>query len=282
MSTPTTRQWLRTAVHRISTGSGRRATYLATWLVHRVRRTWQRTTRWLEEGTGLSWWLRLAMILGAAAIARKILTVLATGLYHRAATGGAPWLLWGTALWWGISAYRAGADDWKPKRPAIPAETSGSDDTEGGPAQASDESAVSPDPVGEKRSASERVISDVELIAAVRDVGTPHAQLVPLAGHLRVSTDAVRAAAARMGWTVKDVRQSGRSASAGLRWDEVPPPPPAEPLPGVVGAGQRADDDNDDTLGGGPREGVHVAHIDNGLRIYDLADYHRRRGTVGH
>ena len=82
----------------------------------------------------------------------------------------------------------------------------------------------------------------------MREVGTPHAQLKPLAEHLRTTTDAVRAAAAGMGWAVKDVRMQGRSASAGLRWDEVPSPEQAYPDPGVVGAGQLADDDNDDRV----------------------------------
>lgn len=277
MSAPTTRQWLRTAVHRIAVGSGRRTTYLTAWTAHRARRIWQCATGWLGKGTGVGWVLRLAVLLAVTAVARKIGTAVAAGIYHRAADGRAPWLLWGAALWWIVSAYRAGAEGWTPKRPAVPAQKTGSNKGEEPAAEVGGEDAASSAPAPEP----ERVISPIELIAAVRDVGTPHAQIVPLAGHLRVSTDAVRAAAARMGWAVKDVRQAGRSASAGLRWDEVPAPLPVDPSPGVVGAGQRADDNDDDTLREGPREGVHVAHIDNGLRIYDLADYHRRRGTVG-
>jgi hypothetical protein len=77
---------------------------------------------------------------------------------------------------------------------------------------------------------------------------TPHAQLKPLAEHLGTTTDAVRATAAGLGWAVKDVRMQGRSASAGLRWDEAPSPEQAYPSPGVVGAGQPADDNDDDRV----------------------------------
>ncbi|MER8030690.1 hypothetical protein ABTZ78_17225 [Streptomyces bauhiniae] len=267
MSAPTTMQWLRTAAHRVSVGSGRRATYLATWTLHRAHRIWQRATGWLAQGEGFGWVLRAAVLVGIAAVVRKVAVALVTGIYARVAHGGERWLLWGAATWWVVSAYRAGAEDWQPKRAAAP----GKGAEPGKEKVASEDSAseATPAPAGPP------VVSPVGLVAAVRDIGTPHAQLVPIAEYLRTTTDAVRATAAAMGWPVKDVRMTGRSASAGLRWDEVPSPDQVYPLPGVVGAGQPADDDNDDAPEEGPREGVRVVRSETGVTIYDLADTHR-------
>ncbi|MEU9400563.1 hypothetical protein [Streptomyces sp. NPDC048242] len=251
MSTPSTMQWLRTAAHRISLGSGRRATYLTTWTLHRARRIWQRATTWLGEGEGIGWLLRLAVLLAGAALLRKIIAALAVALYARVRDGGAPWLLWAAAAWWVVSAYRAGADGWKPRRPAVPQAKAEKPDTPA-PEPVQQEEARTPEategtvPEPEQPPAEPLRISPVELVATVRDIGTPHAQLKPIAEHLRESTDAVRATAASMRWPVKDVRMQGRSASAGLRWDECPSPPLPDPSPGVVGAGHPADDNDDD------------------------------------
>ncbi|MFF7452117.1 MULTISPECIES: hypothetical protein [unclassified Streptomyces] len=240
MSAPSTVQWLTAAVRRIDIGSRRRATYLTVWTVHRARRRWNVTRAWLDEGTGFGWLLRAALLLGAAALLRKTVTAIAVGIYHRVEDGGAPWLLWAAAASWTVSAYRAGAEGWKPKRPAVP------DAEEQEKAPTDDEQ---PDLAAPQQAApAVPPVSPVALIAAVRDIGTPHAQLKPLAERLGTTTDAVRAAAAGLGWTVKDVRMQGRSASAGLRWDEVPSPPPLDPSPGVVGAGQPADDNDDDRV----------------------------------
>ncbi|MFE6634685.1 hypothetical protein ACFVFT_14890 [Streptomyces tendae] len=270
---PSTMQWIRQAGQRIATGSGRLATHLASRALHRGRRVWQRSTGWLGEASGLGWLLRLAVLLAAAALLRKVATAVAAGVYARVEAGAAPWLMWSTAGLWVVAAYRCGRDGWKPKQPAAKPST-GEEQPEADDQE--QEAAESPAPVGP------RPVSPVALIAAVRDVGTPHAQLKPLAEHLFTTTDAVRAAAAGIGWPVKDVRMEGRSSSAGLRWDECPSPAPADPSQGVVGAGERADDNDDDTGGEGPREGIAVRRTDGGLVIYDLADRHRRRGTVGH
>lgn len=274
MSAPSTVQWLRAAVTRIAVGSGRRATYLSAWAVHRVRRVWARAVGWLSEGVGLGWALRLVVLVGLAALLRKIAMGLVVGMYHRVEDGGAPRLLWGAALWWIVSAYRAGVDGWKPKRPAVPAGEPSAEEPEEAPASPAEQAPAAP--------AGPWPVSPTELVAAVRDVGTPHAQLVPLAQHLGTSTDQVRATAAGMAWAVKDVRQDGRSASAGLRWDECPSPSEVHPSSTVVGAGRPADDNDDDTGGEGPRKGIRVERRDDGLTVYDLADHHRRRGTVSH
>ncbi|MEU9921886.1 hypothetical protein AB0H51_11415 [Streptomyces griseoluteus] len=273
MNAPTTAQWLRTAAHRISVGSGRRATYLAAWTLHRAHRIWQRASGWLAQGEGLGWLLRAAVLLGVAAVLRKVAVAFAAGIYARVEHGGAPWLLWGAAAWWIVSAYRAGAEDWKPKRPAAPASAPAAPEAEEQPEPAAVERAEPP--------AAPPAVSPVALVAAVRDIGTPHAQLKPLAEHLGTTTDAVRARAAEMGWPVKDVRMAGRSASAGLRWDELPPLPPSPPFPSVVGAGQPTDDNDDDAGGEEPREGVRVVRHPTGVTIYDLADNHRHHTVTG-
>jgi hypothetical protein len=263
---PSTMQWIRQAGQRIATGSARLATLLAGRAVHAARRYWQRAEAWLGDPFTFGWLLRLALLVFALAVARKVAVAAGGGLYTAVADGRAPWLMWGTAVLWVVAAYRCGRDGWKPKARAA----EGDRPEAGGQEQQPASAPSGPLPV-----------SPVGLIAAVRDVGTPHAQLKPLAEHLGTTTDVVRAAAAAMGWPVKDVRMAGRSASAGLRWDECPSPAPAGPSAGVVGAGQPADDNDDDSGREGPREGIAVRRTDGGLIIYDLADTHRRRGIVG-
>lgn len=271
MTAPSTMQWIRQAGQRIATGSAQLATHLASRALHAGLRVWRRATGWLGEASGISWLLRLAVLITAAALLRKIVTVVATAVYVRVEAGAAPWLMWGAAVLWVIAAYRCGREDWEPSRRAFKEPADGEHLADG----ASAEPGVAQSPVGPPP------VSPVALIAAVRDIGTPHAQLKPLAEHLSTTTDAVRAAAAGMGWPVKDVRMQGRSASAGLRWDECPSPPPLDPSPGVVGAGQPADDNDDDSDGQEGQKGIAVRRTDGGLIIYDLADTHRRRGIVG-
>lgn len=269
MSAPSTVQWLRTAVHRIAVGSGRRATYLTAWTLHRGRSIWARATGWLGEGEGIGWLLRLAALLVVGAVLRKILAAAALGIYHRIEDGGAPALCWGAAVCWIVSAYRAGADGWKPKRPAVP-EAPATDEQEP-TAPESEPGKEEQPPAAEQPKATP--VSPVALVAAVRDVGTPHAQLKPLAEHLGTTTDAVRAAAAGVGWPVKDVRMEGRSSSAGLRWDDCPSPTIPAPSPGVVGAGQAADDNDDDRPGEGQEKGLRVVAIgQGGMVVHRLAE----------
>ncbi|MEU5624269.1 hypothetical protein [Streptomyces tendae] len=266
---PSTMQWIRQAGQRIATGSGRLAAHLAGRTLLAARRLWQRAEAWLGDPFTFGWLLRLALLIFALAVVRKVAAAVGGGLYAAVDDGRAPWLMWGTAGLWVVATYRCGLDGWKPKRPAAEPPTDGEQPEADGQTQ----QAAAP--------AGPTPISPVALIAAVRDIGTPHAQLKPLAEHLATTTDAVRAAAAGIGWTVKDVRMEGRSSSAGLRWDECPSPAPDSPSPGVVGAGQPADDNDDDTSGEGPREGIAVRRTNGGMIIYDLADRHRRRGIVG-
>lgn len=276
MSAPSTVQWLRTAVHRIAVGSERRATYLAAWTIHRGRRIWDGARGWLDEGVGIGWLLRAGLLLVAAAILRKIFTAVAVGIYHQVEDGGAPRLLWGAAACWIVSAYRAGAEGWKPKRPAAPEPAAGEQEQ-----SPSEGDAVTEQPPAAAEQPKAPPVSPVALVAAVRDVGTPHAQLKPLAEHLATTTDAVRAAAAGIGWPVKDVRMEGRSSSTGLRWDDCPSPPAVAPPGGVVGAGQAADDNDDDRPGEGHGEGLRVVAIGQGgvvvQRLAGMVRHHSLR-----
>jgi hypothetical protein len=242
-------QWIRQAGQRIGTGSGRLAALLASGTLRRVRTVWRRCTGWLGESTGLAWLLRAGLLLLAAMAVRKAVTAVAASVYERAASGAAPGLLWGAAAVWVIAAYRVGREGWTPKEQPEPTETEAEDE----PAPEDVEQPQASAPAG-------RPVMLGELVRAVQSIGTPHAQLVPLAAHLGVTTDAVRATAARAGWEVKDVRMQGRSSTHGLRADEAPPLPSPAPSRDVVGAGQPADD-NDDRGGGGRGEGLRVVAI---------------------
>lgn len=227
MSGPTTMQWLRAAAGRVTVGSQR-------LVVHGIGRCFNavraRVARW-------AWRVQLAVLLLVLYRGPAVAAHLGDAIHRRVASGA-----WGRALFitaglWLLVAHRAGRDGWEPKQHPEPA----------GGAAGQEQAAV-------QDAAGSSLVSPVALVAAVRDIGTPHAQLKPLAEHLGTTTDAVRAAAQRMAWAVKDVRMQGRSASAGLRWDECPSPAEAYPSPGVVGAGQPATDDDDTRIveiGGG-------------------------------
>lgn len=282
MTAPTTAQWLRAAVDRVAVGSTRLSADRARCVIQRLRRTIRRARAWVGEASGLDQAFRLALLAAAVWILRKVGATLGSWAYHRIESGAWWWLLAACSAVWIVAAYRAGHDDWQPT--FVPADET-SDEGEQAPAE-QPTPAVEQSPAEQQTPAVEQAptgppsVSPAALVAAVLDIGSPHAQLRPLAEHLGATTDAVRATAAAMGWQVKDVRMPGRSASAGLRGDEVPSPPPPALSWRVVGAGQPADDNDDDTSEGGPGEGVRVVRTDGGLIVYDLADTHRRRGTV--
>ncbi|MEU7048052.1 hypothetical protein [Streptomyces eurythermus] len=283
MTAPTTAQWFRAAVDRVAVGSTRLAADRARRTIWRLRRTIRRVRAWVgEASSGFDKAFRLALLAAAVWILRKVGMKLGGWAYHRIESGAWWWLLGACSAVWIVAAYRAGHDDWQPTPP--PADET-SDESEQAPTeQPTPAVELSPEeqpaPAVEQAPAGPPPVSPSALVAAVLDIGSPHAQLRPLADHLGTTTDVVRTVAAGMGWQVKDVRMPGRSASAGLRGDEIPSPPPPALSWRVVGAGQPADDNDDDTSGEGPREGIDVRRTDGGLVIYDLADTHRRRGTV--
>ncbi|WP_439947195.1 hypothetical protein [Streptomyces sp. BBFR109] len=251
MSAPTTRQWLQAAADRVSVGSGRLVTHYAGRALTAAR---ARVGRWPG-------WLKASAAFVALTRGPQVLARLGDWAHERAASGAwAPGLATAAGLWV-VAAYRAGHPDWKA---AAAGESAEGKEEQPEPAE---EEAPAAAPPARQESAP---VSPVALVAAVRDIGTPHAQLKPLAEYLGTTTDAVRAAAAELEWPVKDVRMAGRSASAGLRWDECPSPPPLGPSPAVVGAGQPADDNDDDDTSG---EGLRVEAIGlSGAIVRDPAD----------
>jgi hypothetical protein len=248
MTAPTTKEWLRAAVDRIALGSTRLVTHHAG---RALRAVTARVGRW-------PWWVQLGLAALALRGGLPAMTALG-GWVHRKASAGGSWLFIAAALWL-LAAYRVGHPDRQTDTDPVP-----EPETDDEPSETASD--------GHHRTAGPSVVSPTELVAAVRDIGTPHAQLKPLAEHLGTTTDAVRAAAGAVGWPVKDVRMEGRSSSAGLRWDDCPSPTILAPSSGVVGAGQPADDDNDDTEGEHPREGLRVQAIGQGGRlVHDPAD----------
>lgn len=231
MSAPTTIQWIRQAVQRIGTGSVRLAVHLAARAAQGGRSVWRRAVGWLGEGSGIGWLLRLAVLLGVAALLRKVVTAVALGLYERVESGAAPGLMFGAAGVWVVAAYRCGRDGWEPKRRG--AETG--EPMEGEPDE--EESA----PV-EQAPAGPPLPTFQQLCAALDRVGTPHAHIAVLAADLGTSSERVREALDRCGVSVTDVRMRGRGSSTGIKGDALPAP--AAPSDGVVGAGQPANNDN--------------------------------------
>ncbi|MFD6620071.1 hypothetical protein ACFWFB_33050, partial [Streptomyces albidoflavus] len=221
---PSTMQWIRRAGQRLSTGSSRLATHLAARMLARARRLWHSCYGWVSAVSGIEWLIRMAVLVAVAWVVRKIGETVAVGASRTVADGGAPWLMWGSLIVWILAAYRCGHPDWKPK--PLP---------EDEPTEEAAEESEEEQPVAAQAPAGRPPVSPVALVAAVRDIGTPHAQLRPLAEYLGTTTDAVRAAAAELEWPVKDVRMDGRSSSAGLHWGDCPYPPPLPPLSGVVG-----------------------------------------------
>jgi hypothetical protein len=236
VTAPTTREWLRAAVDRVSVGSQR----LATRSIGRVvRGVSSRFGRW-------SWWVQLPLAYVALLRGPVVLARIGDRVHERVASGAWTGVLTVTTVLWIVAAYRVGRNE--EASPTVDVEPGEVDEEQPEPA-------LGQSPVGRP------AVTPVALVAAVRDIGTPHAQLKPLAQHLLTTTDAVRAAAAELGWPVKDVRQDGRSSSAGLRWDECPSPESIYPLSDDVGAGQPADDNDDDSGKEGVRKGVRVKPI---------------------
>lgn len=248
MTAPTTRQWCRDAARRISRGTSR-----LTWLLgrrisrtgaERARTWWRGIRRWLGDASGaVDWTLRAGLLLAAAMLARHVLGTVAGSLPGR--LDRASWLMWPAAAVWLIAAYRVGRDGWQP-----PTEPEPEPDVDG-------EQPVEAAPDGDQDDDEPRQITPEQLAAALHAVGAPHAQFVPLAEHLGVTTAAVREACAAASIPVSGgVRMEGRSVSPGVKAEHFPAlssptAAPSDPAPlGVVGAGQRTDNSNNNTASG--------------------------------
>ncbi|MFJ9758304.1 hypothetical protein [Streptomyces sp. NPDC101149] len=254
MTAPTTGQWLRTAGERIYVGSGRLFWLLARKVTGRARTSGQGVRAWLVETPGLNWLFRAGLLLLGALLLKKVIVAVAGGLARR--VDAAPWLMWPLVIAWLIAAYRVGRPDWPPPK-AREAESEVTVEREDG----------EPHQVPSAPGAA-------ELVAAVRQIGTPHAHLAALAEHLGTTGERVREGCAAAGLEVTAVRMRGRGSSTGVRGDVLPPLPSPAPEC-VVAAGQPANNDNNNASGDEPREGVRVQHIEGGLIVYDLSDSQR-------
>lgn len=262
MTTPTTMEWIRTAATRISRGSTRLATLLTRRAVHAGTTRAAGVRGWLAGATGLSWALRVALLLLGALILRRLLASVAGGLVHRIETSRT--LLWLAVTAWVIAAYRVGAEDWKPRtRPAaepdeqVTVERDDEANTPAGSEQLEPAAEAPPLPTYD------------ELCKALATVGTPHAHIAALAEHLGAAPERVREALDRHGVSVEPVRMRGRGSSTGIKGDALPPPTPCP----VVAAGQPANNDNNNAL--------RIEHGQGMTIVHDPADTHRHH-TVGH
>ncbi|MFC9083247.1 hypothetical protein ACFTY7_40950 [Streptomyces sp. NPDC057062] len=143
---------------------------------------------------------------------------LAGGLARR--VDAAPWLMWPLVIAWLIAAYRVGRPDWRPPTAREAAESEVTVEREEG------EPYQGPATPGA-----------AELVAAARQIGTPHAHLAALTEHLGTTGERVREGCAAAGLEVTAVRMRGRGSSTGVRGD-VLPPLPSLARDSVVAAGQ--------------------------------------------
>ncbi|MFI1889836.1 hypothetical protein [Streptomyces jumonjinensis] len=239
MTAPTTKEWLRAAAGRLSAGSQELTRTLLRKIIKWVRKTWKRTMDWLSDATGIAWAVRLAVLLAAAWLLRKIGVGIAGAAARR--LDASPWLMWPALGLWIIAAWRAGHPDKlaeaakkraekKDKKPAA--------DTPAGPSEGP---------------AKNMTIDQIRTLLHTAFGDDDQAHTAVLAERLAQITGEewtaayVRAAAQAAGATVeKGVRMPGRSPSTGIRRATVPAPspdpsptPPPGPVDGVVVAGQK-------------------------------------------
>lgn len=223
MSAPTSAQWLRAAAARIVTGSEILARARTRRLVGWVRSVWRRTMGWLGEASGIAWALRLAVLLAAVWVLRKIGLSLAAMLARRLEASS--WLLWPALALWLIAAWRAGGGKTGPAPAAAAAE----------------------EPAEEGLAEGMTVDEIRALLIGVFGLD-PQVHVKVLAERLTQSTGRpwsaadVRAAVKAAGGRVETgVRMPGLNPSTGVRRTMLPDPsptPPPGPVAGVVVAGQ--------------------------------------------
>ncbi|MEU8968135.1 hypothetical protein AB0D11_02470 [Streptomyces monashensis] len=235
MSAPSTAQWLRTAVDRIAVGSGRLAMDSARNSVRRARRSYGRARGWVGDSKStFDKVLRLAILLGAAALLRKIGTKLGVWAYGRIESGAWWWLLWAAAITWTIAAYRAGRDGWAPKHLPAPPEPAAEEPME---EQFDGEET---EPAVEQAPAGPLLPNISDLRVSLARVGTPHAHVAVLAADIGTAPERVREALDKWMVPVEPVRMQGRGTSTGVKGGPAAHPAIA-PRPedvAVVAAGQ--------------------------------------------
>lgn len=198
------------------------------------RRTYRRLTTgtgtWVAAGRrdDLNGW--------KAALGPALRTALLLGLAYGAwrVARGWPWLMWVAAAGWLLTAWRAGAPSRKVA--ADPEETPAP-----GPGDRAGEPPAPQAPAGPTLEA---------VLAAARELGTPHVHLAAIEAHLKAPRGTVRPVLAGAGIPITDVRMHGRGTSTGLRDADIPAPAGLSPAPvvDVVGAGQGANNNNNNGI----------------------------------
>lgn len=284
----TTMEWIRDAAQRIGRGSGRLCTLIARRFLGRGARkasAWRESVaEWLGEVTGAAWLLRLALLVGAGLIARKILLAVGRSLGH---AHGPEWLMWVVTGVWIIAAYRVGHPDWQPK----PEPEKAKDADDAAEASAAQEQPDDPgeDPGGTEDSdgteretappapAAPPLPSLPDLRIALARVGTPHAHLAVLAADIGTTPERVREALEKWAIPIEAVRMQGRGTSTGVKGGPAVHPSLAlrSEDAAVVAAGQPAnnnDNNADEPYVERPVEGM--------LIIRHPAETASRRHTV--
>ena len=234
MTAPSSREWLRTAVDRVSVGSSRLAARTAGRAISGVRGL---VGRWPG-------WVRL--LLAALVLLRGpgILARLGDRVHERVESGAWTGVLTVGALLWTVAAYRAGGD-----------ETESAEDEE--PVEAAVEEPPFPS------------LDDVR--ASLARVGTPHAHLAVLAADLGVTPDRLRDVLAEWDIPVRAVRMQGRGTSTGVKAGTLLDLSAAPD--GVVAAGQPSNNNSNNAPADEAREGLRVEPIGQaGAVVRDPAD----------
>lgn len=204
-----------------------------------------RITAWAAAGrrpdlegwqAALGSWLRLGLVAAAG-----------YGAYWACRTW--PWLMWLAAVWLLLTAWRAGRPDREPA--AVPGgERPGK--VEEQPAAEGEAGPVAPAPAPPAPGPSLDTV-----LAAARELGTPHVHLAAIEAHIKAPRGSVRPVLVEAGIRIKDVRMDGRGSSTGVRGADIPPPatPLGDAAVGVVGAGQGANNNTNNADGAPFREG---------------------------
>ncbi|MFI5685882.1 hypothetical protein [Streptomyces sp. NPDC051636] len=238
MTALTTRQWLRTAADRVSTGSGR---LTAHYVGRAARAVHGRVTSW-------PWWTQLGLTLLALYRGPQLLARLGDRVHERIASGAWGGLLFTAAGLWIVTAYRAGRDGWEPKQRTAKAEPDQEEPT-GDQADDDEADAELGEAALEQAPAGPPLLSLSDLRISLAKVGTPHAHLAVLAEDLGTTSDRVREALTRWAIPVDDVRMRGRGTSTGVKGGPAAHPaivPRPEDV-AAVAAGQGANNNSNNT-----------------------------------
>ena len=249
---PTTGQWLRRAVVRVSDGSVQLVLHGAARGILRLRDRGRKVAAWLGEAEGFDKLLRIGLLLALGFVVRKVATAIALWAYRRIESGAWGWPAFIAAGVWIVCAYRAGRPGWKPKppkeTPAPDAEQQGAEEPAGVAAEPEVDTATEAPPAVPLEKPPLPILPDLRISLA--RVGTPHAHLAVLAADIGTTPERVREALDKWQIPVEAVRMQGRGTSTGVKGG--PAVHPALALrpedAAVVAAGQPANNNSNNTF----------------------------------